>query len=400
MWIESVRPSYETASRWFLWGALAVLSAGCGGLNPPENLRLDVLGQLPDESQCGENRELREERGVEVTLEPGGGFALVLAYAVVCSRERGETFIRDGLAVGWGEQGELVARGEFRKGEPAGQWEIYHPNGQLRARVNSQGAGQSVGEYFTEDGSPDLALTFIDVARVGTSKAYDDFMASFPEAEQVAEARQLAKAARFRESGALVSGPHFNGNARGLSAAFYHLAQEPRKDPFETKCETYRDSRGPTTHCWVPEESLKEVRGVALRPSVCEDKETYGGSERECEVAASESPFVEGTKHGLWIDFPDGYAQGPCEWGRYELGNRVGLWVRWDKCFRRHHSNNLFHVRFGLEKGKDFDDWWDEEKMNEKIAETAMPGMASGRQIRLMIVNCDAPSSRAASSRS
>ena len=40
------------------------------------------------------------------------------------------------------------------------------------------------------------------------------------------------------------------------------------------------------------------------------------------------------------------------------------------------------------------------EKMKEKIAETATPGMARGRQILRMIVNCDAPSSRAASSRS
>ena len=40
------------------------------------------------------------------------------------------------------------------------------------------------------------------------------------------------------------------------------------------------------------------------------------------------------------------------------------------------------------------------EKMNEKIAETAIPGAASGRQIERMIRNCEAPSRRAAWSRS
>ena len=194
----------KVASPFLLILALA-LSSSCG-LNPPENLKLGGPSALPDGDACPDGAELREEKDTNIELPAGGGLKVALGYAVMCGRSSDERFLKDGLFMGWGQDGELAVKGQFSRGTPSGSWELLFPSGQTLAAFNLAGGKVSaLGEYFDEEGEPTPAPSLIDADTIGGSGAYTTFLERFENTPQAGLARQRLATARFKESGHFIT---------------------------------------------------------------------------------------------------------------------------------------------------------------------------------------------------
>jgi hypothetical protein len=374
------------SAKLFIYIALLFLSS-CG-LSPPEHIKLGGPSVLPTGDDCRGDYELKELSGTSIQLPAGGGIETKLTYAVMCGKEVNDRFIRNGLYVGWGNGGDFVVRGQFRRNKPSGTWSLFYPNGKPRASIKLQGTKVSdVGEYFDAKGAHDPAPAFLDAETLGTAAAFDTFLKRHPKAPQVNQARQRHAAARFKESGHFVS-QRVSINSRGGGlAAYLELDKPPRKcktdnwNPNKTETCTlasrtvkYRHGRRYT----VPSNAFwKSLRGVAMRPAKCK-KSSHYKYPYTCTMDPDDAPIRDGAKDGLWIDFPDAEAKeiAACEWGRYENGLRTGLWVRWDYCYRAFNPDNNVLSVSPQKNDWIYADWWSEDAMNEKIASITSPNKA------------------------
>jgi len=371
---------------------LSIGALGCG-LTPPDNLRLNVASgaiTFPTADSCADSTQLREAQELALTLPEAAGGTIAMRYAVMCGTEIEGRAVRQGLYLGWSEDGSLAARGAFAEDRPHGQWELFHPNGELRARlVLNMGAMVNLGEFFDAAGKPDPEKSFDAAKLLGSVKAYEELLARFPDATFRGEAMQKLAATELAQSGAYISKKKAS-NVRDL-IAFYHLDKTPRgkhctmgdwnaNEPerckiFEKKCRTAWGSHRQFTSCWVNDDFFESVRGLAARRADCKSRDT------ECALATDAvSPFVNGAKEGLWIDFPVGGRTGPCEWGRYEDGIRTGLWVKWETCNlsateHGYSDHTALWVGVGEDKTLPYQ-WWNEVLMQEAMVSLATPDEA------------------------
>ena len=104
--------------------AILLLLTGCG-LSPPSHIKLDGGSALPTGDDCRDGYQLKEAYATSLKLPVGDGVDVKLSYAVMCGKKAGDRFVKNGLYVGWGNSGHLIARGQFRHDSPSGKWTIY-----------------------------------------------------------------------------------------------------------------------------------------------------------------------------------------------------------------------------------------------------------------------------------
>ena len=272
------------------WTLASMCIMACG-LAPPQNIQLRAAGgevAMPTSSDCPDDADLHEQRGVtwqQQAVTPG---KMALAYAVGCGRDgKNEQLLRDGPWLGWYANGRLALRGSFRNGRANGAWEVFHDNGKLSARVRmAHGKPAALGEYFDRGGAPDRARTMRVATAVDTAAAYKLALERFPRAPLRMQFLQNIARLEFAASGAYISG--HRPRRFGIRSQYFHLRTMPnkkcRKQPFKPsryeyckifskKCKKIwmhrRGSMVPGSSCRIGKRFYDDLRGVALRRTKC-----------------------------------------------------------------------------------------------------------------------------------
>jgi hypothetical protein len=119
-------------------------------------------------------------------------------------------------------------------------------------------------------------------------------------------------------------------------------ALDPKTHVKHKACRIFPDMRDPTRggRLMVRPEQWAQVRSVAYRVRDYTKKRTVDPTHWHMKDPADVA-VLNGKKHGLWLEV-DVHLPGQtrviykrtklCEFGRYDQGKRVGVWVRWEKC--------------------------------------------------------------------